>query len=103
MAFLPAMMVECGIYGLTTGLMLKFIRTGSLQADLYLSLITAMLAGRVISGVVKALILSPGITMEVWIAGSFVTALPGIVIQLIAIPLVVNLLIKTRYLPKRYC
>lgn len=102
MAYLPAMMVECAVYGLVTGLVLRFVRTGKLQIDLYIALIGAMLAGRVVSGIAKALIFSPGITMKYWIAASFVTAAPGIVIQLIAVPLVVNLLMKIRYLPKRY-
>ena len=82
--------------------MLKLLRTGKLQIDLYATLVTAKIAGRVVSGVAKALILSPGITMKYWITASFVTALPGIIIQLIAVPLVVNLLKKIRYIPKRY-
>jgi len=102
MAFLPAMMVECGVYGLTAGIILKVLRTGRLQLDLYATLVAAMLAGRVVSGAAKALILSPGITMKYWIAASFVTALPGILIQLVLVPLVVNLLIKIRYIPQRY-
>ncbi len=102
LAFLPAMMVECGVYGLVTGLMLKYVKTGKLYADLYLALICAMIAGRVVSGVAKALIFTPGITMTYWITASFVTALPGIVIQLIAVPMLVGMLIKIRYLPARY-
>lgn len=102
LAFLPSMMVECAVYGLVTGLMLKFVRTGRLYADLYGALIVAMIAGRVVSGVAKALIFSPGITMKYWIMASFVTALPGILIQLIAVPLLVGMLMKIRYLPARY-
>ncbi len=102
MAYLPPMMVECAVYGLVTGLMLKFVRTGKLYGDLYLALVTAMIAGRVISGVAKALIFSPGITMTYWITASFVTALPGIVIQLVAVPLLVGMLMKVRCLPTRY-
>ena len=101
-AMLPAMMVECAVYGAVSGIILKFVRTGHLTADLYIALITAMLAGRVVSGVAKALIFSPGITMSAWIAASFVTALPGIIVQLIAIPLLVSLLMKTRQIPSRY-
>ena len=101
-AMLPAMMVECGVYGLASGLVLKFVRTGKVHLDLYIALISAMLAGRLVSGVAKALIFSPGITMSAWIASSFVTALPGIVIQLVAIPLLVSLLMKTRQIPQRY-
>ncbi len=102
MAYLPAMMVECGVYGLVTGLMLRYVRTGKQNVDLYLALVVAMVAGRVVSGIAKALIFSPGITMQYWITASFVTALPGIVIQLVAIPLLVNMLMKIRYLPARY-
>lgn len=101
-AMLPAMMLECAVYGAVTGLMLKLLRTGRLTLDLYISLITAMLAGRVISGIAKALIFSPGITMGAWITASFITALPGIIVQLIAIPLLVSLLMKTHQIPERY-
>lgn len=102
LAFLPSMMTECAIYGLTTGLILKYVRTGKLYGDLYIALIAAMIAGRVVSGVAKALIFTPGITMRYWLLASFVTALPGIVIQLIAVPLLVGMLMKIRYLPARY-
>ena len=102
MAYLPAMMVECATYGLATGLLLKFVRTHNLTADLYISLIGAMLLGRVVSGVAKALIFSPGMAMSVWITSSFVTALPGIVIQLVLIPQIIRILMKAKYLPRRY-
>ena len=102
LAVLPSMMVECAAYGLITGILLKYVRTGRLYADLYLALIAAMIAGRVLSGVAKALIFTPGITMKSWLTVSFVTAIPGIVIQLVAVPLLVGMLMKVRYLPVRY-
>ncbi len=101
-AYLPAMMVECGTYGLVSGLMLKFVRTRSTYADLYIALITAMIAGRVVSGIAKALIFTPGMAMSAWITASFVTALPGIVIQLVFLPSVVFTLMKARIIPVRY-
>lgn len=101
-AILPAMMVECAVYGAVSGIMLKCVHTGKTYPDLYIALITAMLAGRVISGIAKALIFSPGLAMSAWIASSFVTALPGIVIQLVLLPIVVNTLMKARMIPKRY-
>ena len=101
-AILPAMMVECAIYGAVSGLVLKLVRTGSLTADLYIALIAAMLAGRVGSGIAKALIFTPGITMSAWITASFVTSLPGIAVQLVLIPQVVRLLVKTQTIPSRY-
>lgn len=101
-AMLPAMMIECAVYGAVAGLLMKHIRTGRLYLDLYLSLIPAMLAGRVISGVAKALILAPGTTLAAWAAGAFVTALPGIVIQLILIPAILFALTKARLIDQRY-
>lgn len=101
-AYLPPMMVECAVYGLTSGLMLRFVRTGKLFGDLYIALTAAMLAGRIVSGIAKALIFAPGMSLAVWVTGSFVTALPGIVIQLALIPYLVQLLMKTKFLPQRY-
>lgn len=101
-AYLPAMMVECATYGLVSGLMLKFVHTGKTYPDLYIALVTAMLAGRVVSGIAKALIFSPGMAMSAWVAGSFVTALPGIVIQLVLLPSVVYSLMKAKVIPYRY-
>ena len=93
-AYLPPMIIECAVYGMVCGLMLKVLRTGRPTIDLYAALIAAMLAGRVVSGIAKALIFSPGMAMGVWITSSFVTALPGIIIQLVLIPQVVRLLMK---------
>ena len=101
-AYLPPMMVECAVYGLTSGLMLRFVRTGKLFGDLYIALTAAMLAGRIVSGIAKALIFAPGMSLAVWVTGSFVTALPGSVIQLALIPYLVQLLMKTKFLPQRY-
>ena len=101
-AMLPAMMVECGTYGAVSGLVLKVIRTGKTYGDLYIALVVAMIAGRVISGIAKALSFSPGLAMSAWVASSFVTALPGIVIQLVFLPGVVAMLMKAKVIPQRY-
>ena len=102
-AILPAMMVECGTYGLVSGLMLKYLRSGKVYLDLYGALIVAMLTGRVVSGIAKALIFSPGLAMSAWVTASFNTALPGIAIQLVFLPGVVYTLMKARVIPQRYC
>ena len=101
-AILPGMMVECGMYGCVGGLLMERIRTGSLYADLYICLPLAMLAGRVISGIVKALILTPGLSFTAWATASFVTALPGISIQLILIPTLIVALTRAGLIPARY-
>lgn len=101
-AYLPSMMVECGVYGMVSGLVLQFVRTKNTYADLYIALVAAMLAGRVVSGIAKALIFTPGMAMSAWVTASFVTALPGIVIQLVFLPTVVFTLMKAKIIPVRY-
>lgn len=93
-AFLLVMMLECAAYGAVSGLMLKYVCSGWSYPELYASQIVAMLAGRVVSGVAKALIFSPGITFSVWVTTSFVTALPGVVLQLVLVPAMIHALMK---------
>ncbi len=101
-AILPSMVCELAVYGLTAGLFFALIHTKSLAADLYLSLIGAMLAGRVVFGVLNALIFRAGeYSLAVWATASFVTAVPGIIIQLIAVPALVLVLYKTRLIAPR--
>lgn len=102
-AMLPGMMVECGVYGLATGLLLRRVRTGKLYADLYLSLIASMLLGRVLSGIAKALLFQAGkYSFTAWITASFVTGLPGIALQLAVLPTLVYYLMRAGMLPPRY-
>ena len=101
-AMLPGMLVECAVYGCASGLLLRYIRTGNCYADLYICLIPAMLLGRVISGIVKALILTPGLSFTAWVTASFVTAFPGIMIQLIFLPTLIVALTRARLIPGRY-
>ena len=101
-AMLPSMMVECGVYGLVTGLMMKYIRTGKLLPDLYISMLTAMALGRIVSGLAKALIFTPGTAPFAWVTTSLVTGIPGIVIQLVLMPLVIFALTQARLIPVRY-
>ncbi|WP_369298296.1 ECF transporter S component [uncultured Neglectibacter sp.] len=97
MAMLPSMICELAVYGFAAGLLILVIRTGSQVANVYISLIGAMLVGRVVYGVVNALIFRAGeYSMQMWLTASFVTALPGIIIQLVLLPLVVLALRKAR-------
>ena len=102
MAVLPGMMVECGTYGLVTGLMMKMVRTGRTTADLYISMGAAMILGRVLSGFAKALIFSPGTPAFAWVTTSLVTGIPGIIIQLVVMPLLITALTRAKLLPRRY-
>ncbi len=103
MAYLPPMIIELAVYGLVAGLMISLIRTKKLYVDLYLCLVIAMIAGRIVAGIAMALIFVPGsYSMAVWAASYFITAWPGIVIQLALIPTIVFALMKARIIPERY-
>lgn len=102
-AVLPGMLVECAAYGALTGLMMQLVHTKTVYPDLYISLLVAMLGGRIISGIAKALIFSAGsYSMTAWVTGSFVTSLPGIIVHLVLIPSIVYALMKAKLIPARY-
>jgi thiamine transporter ThiT len=101
-AMLPSMMVECAVYGFTSGLLMKYVRTGKAVTDLYICLISAMAVGRIAAGFAKAWIFTPGVSPFAWVTTSLVTGIPGIVLQLAVLPLVVAALTRARLIPNRY-
>ncbi|MGO5277031.1 ECF transporter S component [Holdemanella porci] len=95
---LPQMMVELAVYGLVAGLCEKYISQKNEMTKLYMSLIIALLAGRIVNGLVNTCILSTqGYTLSVFMMASFVTCLPGVILQLIVIPVLVRSLNKNIY------
>lgn len=104
-AMLVSMIPELCAYGLFSGLLMKVIRTGHIVADLYLALIPAMLLGRAAGGAVRALLYlstAEPYSLAVW-AGSYVVGtLPGIILQLIVLPVLVLVLARARLIPVRY-
>ena len=101
--YMPIMMIELGLYGLISGLVMQFLRSGKLVVDLYAALIIAMLGGRVITGILRALIFAGGsYSWSAWATGYFVSCLPGIIIQLILLPTIYAALERARLLPVRY-
>lgn len=101
-AMLPSMMIECCMYGFATGLLMKYVRTKHPVADLYISLVSAMVAGRLVAGFAKAWIFTPGVSPFAWVTTSLVTGIPGIAIQLILMPMVVFALTRAKLIPTRY-
>lgn len=99
-AMLPSMMAELAVYGLMTGIMCTYVKFRSPAVTLYVALVTALLTGRIVGGILKALIFSSGsYSLSVWFTSYFVTCLPGIVIQLIFVPAVMLALEKARLIP----
>lgn len=81
------MLAEVAVYGLAAGLAYK-----KLRLNIYISLIIAMIAGRAASGL-TVFILQPLLGLKMspvpYVIGSVITGLPGIIIQLIFIPMIV--------------
>lgn len=69
-----------------------------------LALVIAMIAGRLVWGVVSVVVLSLEnipFTFNVFIAGAFITALPGIAIQLILIPTLIYFMVRAHLIDLR--
>lgn len=101
-AMLPSMMIECAVYGCVSGLMMRLVHTKKNWLDLYISMITAMVLGRVVAGLAKAWIFTPGTAPFAWVTTSLVTGIPGICIQLVLLPVLVVALTRAKLLPRRY-
>lgn len=99
MAAIP-MAFELAVYGLVCGLMHKALPKKT--PFIYVSLLTAMVCGRAVWGIVR-LVMTVGtentFPMSAFIAGAVTSALPGIVLQIILVPLLVVILEK--YVPTK--
>lgn len=96
-AYLPSMICELATYGFVAGLLIVIVRSGSHWANTYIALVGAMLIGRLVYGAVNAFIFRVGsYSLYLWLTASFVTALPGIIIQLVLLPLIVVALRKAK-------
>ncbi|MFA7674203.1 MAG: ECF transporter S component [Clostridia bacterium] len=94
-----AMAFELGVYGCISGLLYKVFPKKPLYT--YLTLISSMLGGRVIWGAASyALYAVAGnaFTWQIFLAGAFINAIPGIILQIVLVPLLVMALKKNRYL-----
>lgn len=86
-----AMAFEMAVYGLVCGLLYK--RLSHNLKGIYVSLIAAMISGRVVWGIVRAILAGIAGTpfgMQAFLAGAITTAIPGIILHLILVPLIVE-------------
>lgn len=83
-----AMAFELAAYGLIAGLIYGRSKQKS-TASLYIALVSAMILGRVVWGIVEVLLLGIGenaFTWQMFLSGALLEAIPGIILQLILIP-----------------
>jgi hypothetical protein len=100
-AQLVYMLPELAVYGAVSGLLFRRIRTGSLTADLLLSLVPAMLLGRIVGGLARLVYLQGAYSLSLWFGAYVLTALPGILLHLILLPTLYLLLKKIKVIPPR--
>lgn len=92
-----AMAFELLTYGLVAGFLYSHSRWQCIIA-LYRSIIIAMIAGRVVWGIAEIVLLGingSAFTWGAFMAGAFLNAIPGIIVQLILIPAVMVALNRT--------
>lgn len=88
------MALELATYGLVIGLFFSRKKEYS-RVYLLVCLVISMLSGRVVWGVTKAVLLGVAgkpFGLEAFLVGGFADAVPGIIVQLILIPLIIELL-----------
>ena len=90
---LPGMLVELAVYGLVSGLLNKTLKIKNDIVKTYAVLVGAMLCGRFAYGLLNGFVFMAGkYSFDNWLVAAFVTALPGIAIQLVLIPVLVTAL-----------
>lgn len=97
-----AMSFELATYGAVSAILYRYLPRR--KPFIYVSLIGAMLSGRVVWGCVRAVLYGLGKSefgVAAFIAGAFTGALPGIIIQIVLIPILVMVLEKVSRDPKR--
>ena len=90
------MAFEMAAYGAAAGVLFK-------KCNVYVSLIGAMIIGRIVWGAVSwavySLLMASPFTLAAFWVGGFANAWPGMVLQLVLVPLIVMALQKARLIP----
>lgn len=92
-----AMAFELAAYGAITGVMHRILPKK--KPYIYVSLLTAMVFGRLVWGAATFIILTNGggaFTFSAFLMGAVINALPGILVQIVLIPLLVMALSKPK-------
>lgn len=92
-----AMAFELAAYGLIIGLVYAAVHKRGVEA-LYISLLTAMVGGRLVWGLAEVVLLGMAgnaFTLQAFLSGALLSAVPGILLQLVLIPAVMVALDRT--------
>ena len=94
-----AMSFELAAYGAVSGLVYR--KSRKTVAGIYCSLLSAMVAGRILWGIAMMLltgVTETAFTWNMFLAAAFTSAVPGIIIQLILIPILEAALKRAKYI-----
>ena len=95
------MAFELAAYGAAAGFLYR--KLPKAKPSIYIALISAMIAGRMVWGVAQMALMGlqgSAFTMKAFLAGAITTAVPGIILQLVLIPVVVMVLEKAKLIPE---
>jgi len=93
-----SMSVECAVYGFVIGFIFEKLTRKNITG-VYISLVCAMIIGRAVKGCFTALLLGVAgdtYTFSMFISGTFVSAIPGIILQLVLIPALILVLKRAK-------
>ena len=96
-----AMAFEMAAYGAVSGWLYR--RLGRSSARIYGSLVAAMVAGRLVWGLVQFLLAGlrgTEFNLSIFLSGAVTTAIPGIILQLVLIPVLVLVMERTNMMPR---
>ena len=96
-----AMSIELAVYGLMTGVLYRLLPKKI--PFIYVALVIAMIVGRIVWGLATFALMGlagNAFTWQMFIAGAFVNAIPGIIVQIILVPLIVIALKKAHLIDR---
>ena len=88
-----AMAFELAVYGGVSGLLYRLLP--KTKGKIYLVLVTAMIAGRIVWGIARVILAGlsgSSFTWALFLSGAVTNAIPGIIMQLILIPALVTVM-----------
>lgn len=92
-----SMAAELCVYGFISGLLYK--KLPDKKIFIYVSLLIAMIAGRLVWGTVQFILLgfdASAFGISAFVAGAFTNAIPGIILQIVLIPVLVMVIKKIK-------
>lgn len=95
------MAFELAAYGAAAGFLYR--KLPKTRGSIYVTLVIAMIAGRLVWGAAQMVLMGLQdnvFTLQAFLAGAVTTAIPGIILQLVLIPVVVMALEKAKLIPE---